>query len=297
MIEPLIRLSERDLQETANALRSGRLTPPYSTVALQRVVSREAAEHTSHALARLSEQGFTPTNIATTLEVLRADRVNRPAFDDVLELVTTGPEIEGIANRDTSVVVRDLFANASHTVLLAGYAVYQGHKVFQALADRMLTVPKLQVRLFLDIQRPLGDTSAASEIIRRFATQFRVSQWPPERPLPRAFFDPRSLDSSSQKRACLHAKAVVVDSRSVFISSANFTEAAQQRNVEVGILANSESLAHRLTAFFDKGLSEGIFHPAFAPATHRAHSPGLLTATQPILSVNRHRKRRCGRRY
>ena len=77
------------------------------------------------------------------------------------------------------------------------------------------------------------------------------------------FFDPRSLDTSSQKSACLHAKAVVVDARSVFISSANFTEAAQQRNIEVGILANSESLAHRLTEFFDKGLSFGIFHMAF----------------------------------
>ena len=84
------------------------------------------------------------------------------------------------------------------------------------------------------------------------------------------FFDPRSLDTVSTKRACLHAKAVVVDARFVFISSANFTEAAQQRNVEVGILANSESLAHRLTGFFDKGLSNDVFHPAFASDTHLA---------------------------
>ena len=269
MIDTLVGLSERDLQEAANALRSGRLLPPYSTVALQRVVSREAAEPTARALDKLSEQGFTPAHIAITLEVLRADRASRPAFDDMLELVTTGPEIDGIANRDTSVVVRDLFANATQSVLVAGYAVYQGQKVFQALADRMLAIPNLQVRLFLDIQRPHGDTSITSEIIRRFARQFRMNQWPTERPLPQVFFDPRSLDASSQKRACLHAKAVVVDTRSVFISSANFTEAAQQRNIEVGLLAQSTSLAHRLTDFFDKGLSKGIFHPAFDSATPR----------------------------
>ena len=104
MIDTLVGLSERDLQEAANALRSGRLLPPYSTVALQRVVSREAAEPTARALDKLSEQGFTPAHIAITLEVLRADRASRPAFDDMLELVTTGPEIDGIANRDTSVV-------------------------------------------------------------------------------------------------------------------------------------------------------------------------------------------------
>jgi len=270
MIGTLVGLSERDLLEAANALHSGRLLAPYSAVALQRVVSGQAAEPIARALDKLSEQGFTPAQIATTLEVLLADRANRPAFEDILELVTTGPEIEGIANRDTSVVVRDLFANATQSVLVAGYAVYQGHKVFQALADRLLTVPSLQVRLFLDIQRPHGDTSAASEIIRRFAAQFRMSQWPSDRPLPQVFFDPRSLDTSSHKRACLHAKSVVVDSRSVFISSANFTEAAQQRNIEIGILAKSETLAHRLTEFFDKGLSEGIFHLAFDCESPRA---------------------------
>ena len=267
MIDTLVGMSERDLLETANGLRSGRLLPPYSTVALQRMVSREAAEPITRALDKLSNEGFTPTQIATTLDVLRAVRESRPAFDDILELVTTGPDIEGIANRDTSVVVRDLFANATQSVLIAGYAVYQGHKVFQTLADRMQDIPGLQVRLFLDIQRPYGDTSVDSEIIRRFASQFRMTQWPAERPLPHVYFDPRSLDTSSNKRACLHAKAVVVDCHSVFISSANFTEAAQQRNIEVGILAKSATLADRLTDFFDKGLSNGKFHLAFKSST------------------------------
>jgi hypothetical protein len=267
MIEALIGLSERDLLETASALGSGRLVPPYSAVAVQRVTSKDAAEPIARALGKLSEQGFTPAQIATLFDVLRADRVSRPAFDDLLELVTTGPDIEGVSNRDTGVVVRDLFANATQSVLVVGYAVYQGHKVFQALADRMLAIPSLQVRLFLDIQRPRGDTSAASEIVGRFAGQFRLTQWPSDRPLPQVFFDPRSLDASLHKRACLHAKTVVVDSRSVFISSANFTEAGQQRNVEVGIVATSESLAHRLTQFFDNGLSTGIYHPVIAPAS------------------------------
>lgn len=270
MIETLIGLSERDLLETENALRSGRLLPPYSAIAIERVASRDAAEPLAHALATLSAQGFTPDQIAIMFDVLRADRASQPAFDDLLELVTTGPDIEGIANRDTGVVVRDLFANATQSVLVAGYAVYQGHKVFQALADRMLAIPSLKVRMFLDIQRAHGDMSADSEIVRRFAGQFQLTQWPSDRPLPQVFFDPRSLDTSSQKRACLHAKAVVVDSRSVFISSANFTEAAQQRNVELGILADSESLAHRLTEFFEKGLSYGIFHQAIASAPQNA---------------------------
>lgn len=262
MIETLVGVSDRDLQETAAALRSGRLLPPYSAFALERVVSKAAAAPMAVSLQKLSERGFTPDQIASTFEIVLADRSIRPTFDEALELVTTGPDIDGIANRDTSVVVRDLFANATHSVLVVGYAVFQGHKVFQALADRMLAMPSLKVRLFLDIQRRPGDTSMANEVIRRFAAQFQASQWPRERPLPQIFYDPRSLDLSTTKRACLHAKAIVVDGRSVFISSANFTEAAQERNVEIGILAESEPLARRLIDFFDKGVSAGLFQIA-----------------------------------
>ena len=113
---------------------------------------------------RSRKTGSAPDQLAATLELIRADRQARPRMEDLLELVTTGPEVPGIANRDTSVVVRELFANARESVLVAGYAVYQGQRVFQALADRMVEIPSLKVRMFLDIQRAPGDTSAASEI-------------------------------------------------------------------------------------------------------------------------------------
>jgi phosphatidylserine/phosphatidylglycerophosphate/cardiolipin synthase-like enzyme len=39
--------------------------------------------------------------------------------------------------------------------------------------------------------------------------------------------------------AFLHAKAVVVDDEAVFITSANFTEAALDRNIELGSFMTS----------------------------------------------------------
>ena len=49
--------------------------------------------------------------------------------DISFEFVTTRPEVSTSANRDTSVVVRELFANAEESVLVAGYAVHQGQRV------------------------------------------------------------------------------------------------------------------------------------------------------------------------
>jgi phosphatidylserine/phosphatidylglycerophosphate/cardiolipin synthase-like enzyme len=268
MTEHLLKLSDRDLQEVASALRSGRLPFPFSAVALQRIISRDVAEHTVEALDKMSALGFGPEQIEITLDVLRKDRARRPRIEDVLDLVTTGPDVPGVANRDTSVVVRELFANAKQSVLVAGYAVYQGHKVFQALADRMLEIPNLSVRLFLDIQRPRGDTSGSPELIRRFASRFRQSQWPKDRPLPEVYFDPRSVDAEADKRACLHAKTIVVDSRYVFVSSANFTEAAHLRNIEIGVAFDSLGLAHRVSSFFDVLLAARHLVPVVTNETH-----------------------------
>lgn len=259
MIERLLNLSVTDLSDLAMALRAGRLSPPYTPVSLQRVLPENSAAVIAAELSKMAGAGFTPLQIAAALELIVCDRRLRPRLEDEVELVTTGPEVQGIANRDTSVVVRELFANANESVLIAGFAIYQGQRVFQALADRMLEKPDLRVRVFVDIQRPVGDTTIPRDLITRFAERFLTQQWPQDRPLPSVLFDPRSLDASTEKRACMHAKSVVVDGHFVFVSSANFTEAAQQRNIEVGVLMRSTAVALRLTRFFDAMQNEGMF--------------------------------------
>src|SRR5260370_19029831 len=113
------RLTDPDLLEVARALRSGRLSAPFTTIALERVVPNSVATDVAADLDLLSQKGFGAEQVASTLELLRLDRQSRPRVEDILDLVTTGPEVPGIANRDTSVVVRELFANAQDSVLVA----------------------------------------------------------------------------------------------------------------------------------------------------------------------------------
>jgi phosphatidylserine/phosphatidylglycerophosphate/cardiolipin synthase-like enzyme len=182
--------------------------------------------------------------------MLCQDRRQRPVAEDLIDLVWTGPEAPGIVNRDTSVVVREMFQCAKDSVLVAGYAVYQGQIVFKELADRMDQNPDLEVRMYLDVQRPPNDHSSPSELVRRFAERFVSQEWPGQR-LPKVFFDPRSLEVESARRAILHAKCIVVDNEIAFVSSANFTEAAQTRNIEVGVHVRSPAFARRLTEHFE----------------------------------------------
>jgi phosphatidylserine/phosphatidylglycerophosphate/cardiolipin synthase-like enzyme len=261
MSDYLLQLSDADLLELARALRSQRLQAPYSAMAVERLIASPHAAALAGDLQILVGEGFSPLQLATTIELISKGRGQRTIAKDIFDLVTTGPAGPGLTNRDTSVVVQELFFHARESVLVAGYAVYRGRHVFQALANRMQACPELNVRFVLDIQRGAGDTSSDRELTRRFADRFRNREWPKERPLPEIYFDPRSLAGDPAKRACMHAKCIVIDRKTVFVSSANFTEAAQERNVEVGLLIRSATLAERLQAHFDGLIAQKLLVP------------------------------------
>lgn len=252
-MQVLQRLSTPDLVALAAALRSGRLAPPYTELVVRKHCGPGVAADTASYLSELHRDGVQGKHIAHTLEAVVLTREGLPAPTDVVELVWTGPECEGLTNRDTGVVVRDLFRSAREEVLVAGFAIYQGQELFRPLAERMAILPELKVRFFLDIKRGWGDKTASSELVWKFLNHFRSSEWPQESGrLPELFYDPRSLEENHEKRSSLHAKCVVVDRRTAFVTSANFTEAAQNRNIEVGVLVRSPNFADQLRRHFER---------------------------------------------
>lgn len=95
-----------------------------------------------------------------------------------------------------------------------------------------------------------GDTSQAEGVLRRFAQRFQTHEWPGGR-LPEVYYDPRSLELEAAKRSSLHAKCIVVDRGAAFVTLANFSEAAQTRNIEVGALIRCQRFAARLIEQFN----------------------------------------------
>lgn len=128
------------------------------------------------------------------------------------------------------------------------------------MAERMTRRPELKVRMFLNVHRGHRDTTKDFELIREFAHRFKTTEWPGGR-LPEVYYDPRSLEMDSLKRASMHAKCIVIDRKLAFVSSANFTEAAQARNIEVGALVHSERFAARLAEHFEALASAGLLVP------------------------------------
>ncbi|MGH7506603.1 MAG: phospholipase D-like domain-containing protein [Longimicrobiales bacterium] len=69
------------------------------------------------------------------------------------------------------------------------------------------------------------------------------------------------MELDAAHRSSLHAKCVVVDRSVAFISSANFTVAAQRRNIEIGTLIRSQPFADRLDSHFDALVASGLVRP------------------------------------
>jgi len=259
-MDALDMLTDVDLRALAEGLRSGRLSGPFGAVSVGRYCSAPHANAVADRLQRLHTEGMNPQHLALFAETIVRTRSNLTRQVELVDLVWTGPETAGVTNRDTAVVVRDLFGGAESEVLVAGFAIYQGRDVFKRLAERMAERPTLHVKFFLDVHRAQADTTPSGELLRRFAHRFQTQEWPGGR-LPELYYDPRSLDVEAAKRSSLHAKCIVVDRRKALVTSANFTEAAQARNIEVGALICAERFAAQLAWHFEALADAGLLKP------------------------------------
>ncbi len=245
MIEQLLELPSHLRRRLVDALESEDLAPPYTVAALRTALGLPDVDaHIVDAMRRLTAYGVRPSAVAAWIRSveLAAARVPRP------DLVWSGPEVAGLHARDTRRVFEELVDSAIRRMWISTFAFFDGPKAFERLARRMDAVTGLEVTLLLNIPRKRGDTTAADQLVRAFADRFWKKDWPGGR-RPQVFFDPRALTENGPE-GVLHAKAVVVDDDAVYVTSANLTEAAFDKNIEVGLLVRDGALAGSLASHF-----------------------------------------------
>lgn len=241
-------LSVGTLLELSSAIAASRIVPPFTGFAFQRYLPPPEAAIVAVELEALTTNGVALSAVPIILNALAQRDTLRLRDSSYPDLVLSGPEAPGGESRSTAVVVEELFSTAKHSVLVAGYAVHKGEKVFETLARRMAEVPNLDVRLYLHVHREWNDPTPREGLVDKFRSEFVLKNWPTNSAPPPIFFYPRSLDVPS--KGSLHAKCVVVDERRIFITSANFTPAAQERNIEMGLLMTSPALAVQIEEHF-----------------------------------------------
>ena len=244
-----------ELARVADLLESGLLTPPFTELGLRNHIGQSDAESLWQYLSYLNGQGMIPSQMAVVLRAHLDGRTIAGKDSQQIDVVISGPDVMAMF-RDTGVVVRQMFTRAHNSVLAVGFAIHQGRSIFQALAARLDEIERLDVLLCVDIRREIGSTIDAAQILRAYAARFVETEWPGTR-FPRLYYDPRSLSSESGVRSALHAKCVAVDSTEALVTSANFTEAAQLRNIELGLHVTSPPIVRQIEEHFNSLIRRG----------------------------------------
>lgn len=246
------------LRALVAALKAGKLTPPYTAGTVEHVIGGSA--WLAVELTALAAQGLSPAAMAWGIGLLADERADWRRRWDGMELTWTGPEELATETRDTGAVARQLFASAHRSLLVSTYALDEGAKgenLLAILRMRMIAHPELEVRFFVNLAREYGDDRPAATILAEHIRRLRekVLTWEPR---PAVFYDRRALEPGHGPRACLHAKVIVRDDTQTLITSANLTEAAQERNVEAGVLIDDAAFARGVVGQFERLVAAGV---------------------------------------
>jgi phosphatidylserine/phosphatidylglycerophosphate/cardiolipin synthase-like enzyme len=256
MTDALLGLPAHVRQRLASALETGVLLPSCSAGFLRSVLGlREGGEEIAGALRDLEKLGISGPAAGAWLRTVEKAALRTPRPD----LVWSGPEVPGVHARSTRSVVEELMGGAERSIWASTYAFFDGPRAFEILARRMEERPELRVTLLLNIQRKRGDTTAPDYLVRAFTDRFWTTDWPGAT-RPRVFYDPRALEMDGPT-GVLHAKALVVDEEAVFVTSANLTEAALDRNIEMGLLVRDRALALSVSSHFRGLIDRGLLRP------------------------------------
>jgi PLD-like domain len=207
-----------DLEALLGLIDRERIRCPVTEAAL----ASHGLEHLFERVASLGD--LDGATLRTVLRIAIAERRCRPV--PRVDLVWTGPEAHVSAARDTLVVVRELFESARKNVLIGGYAFDHGEDIFAPLHEAM------------------KERGVETTIFVNTVKGFLEKNWPFGEPLPEIYSDPRTADPES--RVSLHAKWIVVDEAKALVTSANFTDRGQTRNIEMGVLIDDPDFASRL---------------------------------------------------
>jgi phosphatidylserine/phosphatidylglycerophosphate/cardiolipin synthase-like enzyme len=204
------------------------------------------AAHSLADIIRLAEGILTWKALGSSIQVC-SFMFNRWRGEQHIELLWTGPSpASQIPARRIDQVLYDLIGSAKREILLVTFAAYKISRLTDGLVaaiDRGVSV-----RLILEFEESSeGQLSmdALTAFPAKLCQKAKIYYWPLENRERNALGRPGKL----------HAKVAVIDDQAV-LSSANLTDDAFNRNLEIGTLLSGE-IIHRLREHFNSLCTDG----------------------------------------
>lgn len=236
MVAIVAELGDAHVRSLASAYRSAGAYDVASAAEVRQALPAAHREHVDPLNTAWAENdGTSGASIALALETALAAKMSAATVS--VDVVVTGPDSPAAPVRLTSEVVRQLIAGAQQRVTLVSYAAYQMPTIIAALDAAVGR--GVRVDLILESPEHLDGGGGAAAYAK-----YRVYHWP--------------TNQRDPPEAKLHARAVIVDSRDVLLTSANMTNAAYDKNIELGLLCRGGRTAKRVQKHFDALVASGV---------------------------------------
>ncbi|MHB9068760.1 MAG: DISARM system phospholipase D-like protein DrmC [Sedimentisphaerales bacterium] len=191
-------------------------------------ISKESVEKLKISWKEFPE--VTPIEIASALRGA-STAIYRSERNGAIELVWTGPPTGLVPTRHTEQVLLEVIESANHKLFIVSFVAYNIESVIRSLEKAIAR--KVQTSVLLESSKTHGGKVDIDSI---HTVQSRI---------PSAKFY-RWKSNSTNTGGSVHAKCAVSDSNLAFITSANLTMAAMEKNMELGILVRGGNLPKTL---------------------------------------------------
>ncbi|MBS3910101.1 MAG: DISARM system phospholipase D-like protein DrmC [Actinobacteria bacterium] len=192
---------------------------------------------------------ISPSELAVSLRAASAT-ANLIGSRETIEMVWTGPTTGLVPSRHTEQVLLEVIGAARRSLYLVSFVAYNIGAVVEAI--RSAIDMGVKVDILLEASTSHGGTLDIDSV-RMFSQQI---------PSANIYTWSQAAKAASEWTGVVHAKCAVADGELAFITSANLTMAAMERNMELGVVVHGghlpDQLARHLEALITTGIIERV---------------------------------------
>jgi phosphatidylserine/phosphatidylglycerophosphate/cardiolipin synthase-like enzyme len=225
------QVSPEKVQSIASKIRE--TTPDLAAAALSGVVGTSAASGMLNELVESWRLANVSAEELAAMLLASSHTVRQAAAEQSIELVWTGPTTPFMSARRTEQALLQVINAAQHKLFITSFVVYDVSGIVKALN---LAIDRgVNVSMLLELSQDQGGNVSIDGIgkMRSVVPQAQVYVWR-EKAVP--FSD-----------GSVHAKVAVADGTICFITSANLTGYAMEKNMEAGVLISGGNVPRQLS--------------------------------------------------
>lgn len=158
-----------------------------------------------------------------------------------VELVWTGPSTGMVPVRHTAQVLCEVVESARNRIFLVSFVAYEVGLIIEALQDAIERQVHIDILVESSADQGGKVTVDSVQTMKDTVPSANVYVWKVG----------AEKKSTGQATGSVHAKCAVADGRLAFITSANLSTAAMERNMELGVLVRGGHLPDELHRHLD----------------------------------------------